>query len=935
MFQFKQEQFARLRRKKIGDGLIASFGGGPMRARWNEQKNYVVATDPLENNTRFGFDEHGFIAAVASPTGRLWQMANYPDGKAAALKNPAGHQLTLGYTPDGQLQSIASDGKLRLQLHYNEQQKAVGTSFPDGTFSSIEYTPWGAPWVTTNRLGLRDVYDYDEHRRLTALTDGNGISTSFLYGVWNRPDRTVFPNQSSESYLYNEKGFVTNIATEESSVTLEPDDKGRPKSLRYSDGFKIGYKYDDLGRATAAELSIPGEEEPLASKYVWNDAGQLESEQSGEVSLLYEYDQAGRLIALIYPSGEKIGYEWDADSRLTLVRDWNGGEHSIEYAPSDRGNLLTAANGIQTLTLLNNLGHPENIAVSSQGNALFSLGYTYDGEDRVAALRDSAFGYREFQYDPEGQLLAANSQGEGPTETFSYDGAGNHTDISDKPAQHDPANQLIAFGHSRYDYDCRGNLLRMDTAEGIWRFAWSARNLMIASESPAGVLTTYDYDAFGRRIRKQHNGLTVDFTWAGEQMIGEVITTSDSVVRRDYVYFPGTFTPLAVRVDGQVYSYHCDHLGTPRMITAPDGATVWLADYMAYGSARIAHSSFDNPLRAPGQYFDEETGLHYNRFRYYSPELARYLSRDPLGFLAGSNVYRYAGNNPINQGDPLGLLSWQSVGIIVASVAVAVAVVALAPVALPLAIVLGGAAAGAVAGGLNQALNEDQFCLPCILKAAGLGALMGAASALPFAFLPATAGVAAFMGAGALGGAAGYTTNYLDGGNPNWSWKDFGKSVALGGATAGVAKFAGQAITGKLSPATAPASRVATQPDEAFFWSGRSKAPDGTVFGGSDNARLLAQKSGGTTLETLIDERGIDMPDWDPNDPSSVAAWKQISSEYAQGASGQVRVVLGSELRPGNVWETAEFPALQANPNVTQIVSVDPATGESAILWTR
>jgi len=165
-------------------------------------------------------------------------------------------------------------------------------------------------------------------------------------------------------------------------------------------------------------------------------------------------------------------------------------------------------------------------------------------------------------------------------------------------------------------------------------------------------------------------------------------------------------------------------------------------------------------------------------------------------------------------------------------------------------------------------------------------------------------------------------------------------SAGLGGVVAGLAAsgVAGQQVANasKYSDVVfATPSRVGTEPNQALFWSGRSKLPGGGTVGGAGNAASIAKQNGGTTLETLIDEREIDMPDWNPNDPSSVAAWKGISSEYAQGASGQVRVVLGSDLRPGNVWETTEFPALKANPKVTQITSIDPATGETKLLWTR
>jgi hypothetical protein len=121
-----------------------------------------------------------------------------------------------------------------------------------------------------------------------------------------------------------------------------------------------------------------------------------------------------------------------------------------------------------------------------------------------------------------------------------------------------------------------------------------------------------------------------------------------------------------------------------------------------------------------------------------------------------------------------------------------------------------------------------------------------------------------------------------------------------------------------------------TQPNTAFFWSGRT----GSV-GGQDIAAQIAQQNGGTTLETLIAQNGIQMPAWDASNPAVVQAWQNVSAQYAAGASGTVRAVIGSSLRPGNVWETAELPALMNNPKVTQIITVDPATGASKVIFTR
>ena len=128
-------------------------------------------------------------------------------------------------------------------------------------------------------------------------------------------------------------------------------------------------------------------------------------------------------------------------------------------------------------------------------------------------------------------------------------------------------------------------------------------------------------------------------------------------------------------------------------------------------------------------------------------------------------------------------------------------------------------------------------------------------------------------------------------------------------------------------------SRVSTKPDTAHFWSGRSKDANGKYQGGAIKAEEIARSEGGKTLEMLIEERKIVMPNWDPTNHSSIKAWQDISAEYAAGASGEIRAVVGNELRRGNIWETRELPALINNPNVTRIIKVDPATGVSVQIY--
>gem|GEM_PF-2969008 len=111
-----------------------------------------------------------------------------------------------------------------------------------------------------------------------------------------------------------------------------------------------------------------------------------------------------------------------------------------------------------------------------------------------------------------------------------------------------------------------------------------------------------------------------------------------------------------IRNTDRVYFYHLNHLGTPQAVTDEDGNIVWQADYKPFGEAIPGSSSVENSFRFPGQYYDAESGLHYNWHRYYDPKTGRYLTPDPIGLAGGINLYGYVIGNPVNWGDPLGLI---------------------------------------------------------------------------------------------------------------------------------------------------------------------------------------------------------------------------------------------------------------------------------------
>ncbi|HEM7809814.1 RHS repeat domain-containing protein [Burkholderia multivorans] len=213
-------------------------------------------------------------------------------------------------------------------------------------------------------------------------------------------------------------------------------------------------------------------------------------------------------------------------------------------------------------------------------------------------------------------------------------------------------------------YDAAGQLMTLDDA---WRdqkaYRYDGSHQLIAIEHADGARSEYEYDALGRRVAKHHTPAdgaqqTTLFMWDGDWMMQEVRTGRTSHEDRavTYVPHPDHDGPLTRLADGQAWHYVTDHLGTPQELYDEQREVVWAADLSAYGrTARWLTRVVDNPIRFPGQYRDEESGLHYNRFRYYDPMVGRYINQDPIGLAGGFNNYTYSDSQPSCSIDSLGL----------------------------------------------------------------------------------------------------------------------------------------------------------------------------------------------------------------------------------------------------------------------------------------
>jgi RHS repeat-associated protein len=275
--------------------------------------------------------------------------------------------------------------------------------------------------------------------------------------------------------------------------------------------------------------------------------------------------------------------------------------------------------------------------------------YSYDLTGNLIEKQDSAKGTHKFGYDPMGRITAALDPMK-QVHRFSYDPAGDLLN-------HLPENQSdlrrATYQGGAYHFDAAGNLTRRQLNGATLDLSWDEQNRLRAVEGPDTQPVTMGYDALGRRCHKTVGDQQTLFVWDGDALIAESINHNKA---REYVYYPGTFEPFAViDADKQLYYYHNDINGLPQELTCPEGRIVWSARYDALGRLQgLRVDEVAQPLRLQGQYWDQEIGLCYNRYRYFDPHICSFISQDPIGLAGGDNVYAY-GPNVWGWVDPLGL----------------------------------------------------------------------------------------------------------------------------------------------------------------------------------------------------------------------------------------------------------------------------------------
>jgi RHS repeat-associated protein len=543
-------------------------------------------------------------------------------------------------------------------------------------------------------------YRYDTARRIAELINENGDTHRFVYDALDRlAEETSFDARLTR-YRYDDSGLIvgkdelgcaprtelTPIATtyvRDALGQLTEKVISRVTGVAQAQQMRLRFAYDALGRMTQAVNA------DAVVSMAYDAVGQLVSEQTDvsgtSVVLRHAYDELGNRVQTTLPDGRVLNNLYYGSGHLHQV---NLDGDVITDIERDRAHRMIARTqgALVSQFRYDPVGRLLSQTAGEGASTVIARSYEYDEVGNLVSIDDQRNGVTRYSYDPIGRILSAVQPQS--SERFAFDPAHNLLDTTVASGGRVEGNRIRVYEDKRYDYDAHGNVVeKLVGRHTRMRFEWNpahqlVRSVVARGASDAAQTVSYAYDPFGRRIAKRDAFGVTRFVWDGNRLLCEQRGSHT----RTYVYGEDAFVPLArvdavAGVDGaaraEVRHLHTDHLGTPRELTDSDGRVVWAARYRAWGNVlevvqdresidlsggeHITELRVTQPIRFQGQYFDTETGLHYNRFRYYDPDTARYLTQDPIGFAGGNNLYQYAPSST-TWIDPLGLAKYVVIG---------------------------------------------------------------------------------------------------------------------------------------------------------------------------------------------------------------------------------------------------------------------------------
>ena len=630
--------------------LVINEMGFEKRLHWNEKAQLIRESDFQEQETKYQYDADGNVTAIQEADGTVTQYQYNLTGDVTAARLPNGKEIYITYNEAGNITSYTDTAGRTTKYEYEQLSQITKRVDPTGQVFEYFYDK------ERNLTGLKneknELYQlhYDLNENLTKEVGFDGRVQNYQYdqaGMLVSHIEGELPETDENGNLIESENASENESERQFIQTdFERDTLGKLLSVKTSDGSDSTFAYDELGRLTEAT------NQHTTVAFSYDELGQLLSETQGDSETKHQYNSVGDRIATILPDGKQLDYQYGVngdfaavsmdDNILTRIwRDQIGREVAREQG------------SLQSSFQYDQMGRLSSHKVANKANKaqVISRDYGYDSAGNLALIKDMKKGEINFKYDALDRLTHAKGI---INETFSHDPASNIISQSGQNTTVGKGNRLHMQGDRKFDYDDRGNLVeekRGKEGKLVTKFHYNSQNQLVKVEKN-GQDIEYKYDALGRRIVKTDKFGESTFLWNE----GVLLQENRKNIKKTYIYEPDSFKPLAFLQDDKVYYYHLDHLGTPQEISSYEGEVVWSARYKAYGNlAQKDVELVENNLRFQGQYYDEETGLHYNRHRYYDPSHGRFINQDPIALSGGYNNYQYV-PNPVAWIDPYGLV---------------------------------------------------------------------------------------------------------------------------------------------------------------------------------------------------------------------------------------------------------------------------------------
>ncbi|MEU9763250.1 putative T7SS-secreted protein [Streptomyces sp. NPDC047987] len=681
-------------RVRGADGLVT-------RQTYDERGNRTSVTDASGATTTYTYDEAGHVTSVTDALGNTTRISSDAAGLPTGITDPMGatsHVVRDGF---GRPAVLTDPLGAVTRLEWNVEGKLSRRIDADGSTQSWAYDGEGNCLTHTDALGAVSHFEYTHFDRMAARTGPDGVRYEFAYDPALRLTQVLNPQGLTWTYSYDAVGhLMSETDFDDRTLAYERDAAGRLTARTDALGQTIRYQRDSLDRivfkdaagvVTTFEYDVfdqlaqaTGPETTLTR--LRDRHGRLKSETVNDRTVSYEYDALGRRTSRRTPSGVHSAWAYDAAGRRTSLTT-SGRTLTFEHDAAGRETARHIGSVISVASQYDVLGRLIDQQVTDlDNNSIQHRGYTYRADGHLAGLTDQLSGKKSFELDRVGRVTAVHATNW--TERYAYDAAGNQTQAN-SPSFHSgqeavgprsySGTAITHAGAVRYEHDALGRLTvrqknRLSRKPDTWRYEWDAEDRLASVITPDGAEWKYEYDPLGRRIRKRRidvDGLSgreeIVFAWDGSILCEQVTYAEKAsnfvaltwehdglhpLVQAERIISPDASQRI---IDERFFSIVTDLVGAPRELIDESGQVAWQARSALWGATAWKRESVAyTPLRFPGQYFDAETGLHYNLFRYYDPEIARYLSLDPLGLPPAPNPVAYV-KNPHVWADPLGL----------------------------------------------------------------------------------------------------------------------------------------------------------------------------------------------------------------------------------------------------------------------------------------